>query len=101
MDSFRTGTFHYQGQDHDVTVIRTEEEQIERYNDGKSEMISSIEWTSDTSYRLVVERGVNAPGCLEEGDTVRTRIVGCEGDRMTCKTRSDQCGGTRSVLVRE
>ncbi|MFB6258808.1 MAG: hypothetical protein ABEH38_08945 [Flavobacteriales bacterium] len=98
---FRTGSFHYKGGANDVTVLRTEKEQIERYNGGRSVLISSIEWPTDSSYRLIIQRRVNAKGCLDIGDTVRTKILHCQKDSIICKTSSAECGGTRSTFIRE
>jgi hypothetical protein len=101
IQDFRTGTFTYKEKQEEVEVIRTRSTQIERYNDGDSELVLSIEWPDDSSYVLTLQRSINAPGCLEKGDTIRTQVLSCEKGRMTGRSSSEDCGGQRFVMLKK
>lgn len=99
IQTFKTGTFTYKGKKEEVEVIRTKSTQIERYNGGNSELVLSIDWSSDSSYILTLQRAINAPGCLEKGDTIRTRISRCEKGRLVGRSETEDCGGQEFVMV--
>jgi hypothetical protein len=68
LDKIKTGKFKYLASGQVVEVTRTKHEQIETFNDGKSQIFTKIKWISDTEYISTFVKKINAPGCLKKGD---------------------------------
>jgi hypothetical protein len=99
LKNHRTGKYTYKSRGKTVEVIRTEKEQTEIYNNGKSKLILSVEWTSGSTYVLTFKKGINAPpGCLTEGDWIKVTIVKCYGKQYAAKYTSNKCGEGENVF---
>jgi len=96
----RTGKFTYFGQQGKVEIIRTETEQTEIYNDGKSKGVLDINWISDTEYILTLRLAENAPGCVKVGDVIKTKILNCEGNKYYYESSCESCGEDHNTLVK-
>ena len=98
--SFRTGIFTYQNSKTRVKIVRTEDEQIEIYNDGNSKLILGIHWENDSTYVLTHKQAINAPGCLQIGDWIKTTITSAEKNKYSCTYTSNRCGSGESVFIK-
>lgn len=98
-DDLKTGKFTYAENEGETEIIRTKRKQTEIYNDGKSKLVMKIRWENDTTYVLTLKREVNAPGCLQKGDWIRTTIVKRSGNRYECSSTSKRCGSLAKIVI--
>lgn len=98
--SFKTGTFTYLNSESKVKIVRSENEQVEIYNDGESRLILDIHWENDSTYVLTLKQAINAPGCLQIGDWIKTTITSAEKSRYTCTYTSNRCGSGESEFIK-
>ncbi len=99
-DDFKTGTFTYESQEGEVEIIRTKTKQIEIYNDGKSKLITNIKWENDSTYVLTHKKAINAEGCLDKGDWIRTKIISRDGNRYEADFVSNKCGRGTAIFIK-
>lgn len=97
LERMRKGVFVVNS-DPEIEVIRTSKEYVEVYNHGDSKLFHQITWENDSTYVLTMKRAVNAVGCLQVGQTVRTTIVGCSGDLYMTLSESEFCGDSEEVF---
>lgn len=97
---FRTGTFSYPGQEEDVIITWTKHKQIEVYNGGESKLILKVEWLNDSTYLLTHKKSINAPGCLDKGDWIKTKITQVNGNRYLCESTTNKCGSGELIIVK-
>lgn len=93
-----TGVFTYTAAEQEVEVIRTQRIQVEVMDGGHSKLYLNVVWENDSTMVLTMDRGVNAIGCLDHGDIIRTEIVACYHDRYDCVSQSKTCGDSRATL---
>jgi uncharacterized protein YxeA len=80
---YKIGTFSYEGKENEVQIIRTKNQQIEIFNNGKSKAYLKIEWKNDSTYVLTLTKVKNVPNA-QIGQEIVTRIISCEGGRYVC-----------------
>ncbi|SMC81345.1 hypothetical protein [Moheibacter sediminis] len=95
---FKTGKFSYEGNSGKVEIIRTEKKNIEIFNNGKSKLINEIKWINDSTYILTHKKSINASGCLDKGDWVKSTIIKVDGNSYTIKAISNKCGEGQTVI---
>lgn len=100
LKKMRTGKFTYTGQQGKVEIIRTETEQTEIYNDGKSKGILDINWINDSEYTLTLRLAENDPGCMKVGDVIKTKILNCDGTRYQYEASCESCGEDKNILIK-
>jgi len=100
MNEIRTGEFYYEGLEDSARIVRTINQQIEVFNNGKSKLILNIEWISASTYILIHQEAINAPGCLKKGDTIKCTILNCKDDYYIYTYSTAKCGSGRSILFR-
>jgi len=100
LQTMRTGKFTYMGDEGKVEIVRTETEQTEIYNDGKSKGVLTIKWLSDTEYLLTLKSAENAPGCIKKGDVIRTKILTCDGTKYYYESSCVTCGEDSNTIVK-
>ncbi len=101
LKNHRTGKYTYQSRGQMVEIVRTENEQTEIFNDGKSKLILSVEWLNNSTYLLTLKQAVNSSkGCLSVGDWIKVTIVKCYGKQYSAKYESNKCGAGESVFVK-
>ena len=93
MSHMKDGKFKYHGiSASDCTIERHKNKQVEIYNSGTAKLITSVEWTSDTTYILHFKKSVKAPGCLKAGESINVQVTGCKGNSYTAVAESNGCG---------
>ncbi len=100
LKNIRTGTFEYVTSGIKVTVIRTENEQIELLNEGKSKAISKVRWINNREYIITFVKSINLPGCLKEGDEMKMVITECNGNTYTTIGSSERCGNAGITITK-
>ena len=98
--NFKTGTFTIEGQSKSYEMKRSNDKQIESFNDGKSKIICSIHWTNDSTYVLKVIKITNAPGCVKVGEKMTTTLSGCSSKKVNCSISSQKCGNAKGVIIK-
>ena len=96
LKSIRTGKFESvteDGQGFDYTVIRKKKKQIEIFNNGKSKVISKIDWIDDSNYTLTTLKWKNAnSGCDHIGAVAYVEILNCDESIQVLRWQQDGCG---------
>ena len=101
LKSIKTGKFTYEGRyGQGVEIVRNEGEQVELTNKGKSRLILSVEWNTETNYVLTLKEMINSKGCLKVGDWIKVTILECEGTRNVAKYESEHSGKGESVFIK-
>ncbi len=98
---FKTGTFVYEDLTLEAVIIRTKKKQKEFWNNGASYIVMKVKWLNDSHYVLTVQKIVNAPGCLEKGDKIWTKIESCEGNKVNLSFSTKSCGEGASSMIRK
>jgi hypothetical protein len=68
-------------------IIRTENEQVEIFNDGDSKVISKINWISNSEYNLITIKLINVPKTWgqKKGVLINVKIIECNEHSYRCK----------------
>lgn len=89
-----TGRFTYEGEEGKVEIIRTENRQVEIYNNGKSKIILKLKWTGDSSYVLTRIGGENVEkGPLKLGNKIFTHVNKQIGKKYYCSWKAKKLSG--------
>lgn len=99
-EGFKTGKFTYLAGDETVLIIRKKNTQTEIFNNGESKIILRINWLDDSNYTLTLKKAINAPGCLNKGDTINARIIKRSSNEYTCTYTSKNCGSGESTFTK-
>lgn len=100
LESLKSGKFTYEGMEGKIEIIRSNDKQVEIYNNGESKLILKIEWINDHEYILTHLESLNAPGCLEKGDSIKTTVVKCEDNKYYCVFTSNKCGNGSATFIK-
>jgi hypothetical protein len=96
---YKTGTFIYEDPTVKAIIVRTETQQKESWNDGKSFILMKIKWQNDSTYVLTVKKVVNAPGCVKKGTKIWTTIESCDGKKINFSYKTKSCGDGKASMI--
>src|SRR5690606_18000766 len=92
LESFHTGSFRYESESNTIYVERTKTKHVETFNNGSSKIIMRVNWLTDSTYTLTLQKLVNAPGCLIKADVIMSRITKCSDNSYLCAYETEGCG---------
>lgn len=80
-------------------IIRKKDKQIESFNNGKSKIISQIEWLTDSTYTLTTTKHVRvAEGCDKIGSIAYCKVIKCDGEFFAVTWEQDGCGSGTAII---
>ena len=86
LESLKNGKFVYSGALPGSYIERAGDKQTEYADDGKSKIISKVEWITASHYRLTILKLVNCEGSpVKKKDTIDVEILECNEAFYNCK----------------
>lgn len=98
--ALKTGTFLYEGPEGKVEIVRSGRLQTETYNGGASKLVLNIKWLNDYTYELTHKESINAISCLDKGDKIVSKIIGCKDSAIYCESQNKKCGDANILLIK-